>query len=121
MACLRKVVLLKHKLYVACAHRILDCPTKAEDVVQDVLVRLAADPPRMGAGSESAHVHRMVRNLAIDRARRCRSERRLLAPLDLTWGSDVSSYTSIGRKRTGRKPPSAVIGLAELGVSRQDP
>lgn len=70
--------------YLAGARRILGCAAQAEDVVQDVMLRLAADPPRMSAGSEGAYVGRMVRNLAIDRARRERFERRTFAPLDLT-------------------------------------
>ena len=56
--------------YLHKARRILDCPALAEDVVQDVLLRILADPPQAEAGTEAAYVGRMVRNLALDRARR---------------------------------------------------
>jgi len=65
------------------ARRILDCPALAEDVVQDVMLRLIAEPPEGIAGEPDAYVGRMVRNLALDRARRRGFERRLFCPLDL--------------------------------------
>ena len=64
------------------ARRILNCPALAEDVVQDVMVRLIAEPPGGIAGVSDAYIGRMVRNLALDRVRRQRFERRLFCPLD---------------------------------------
>jgi DNA-directed RNA polymerase specialized sigma24 family protein len=63
-----------HAAYLTSARRILGCPAQAEDVVQDVMLRLVADPPEAGAGSQTAYVGRMVRNLALDRARRGRGD-----------------------------------------------
>lgn len=107
----------QHKRYLACAQRILNCPAQAEDVVQDVLVRLAADPPRMGAGQESAYVHRMVRNLAIDRARRGRSERRLFDPLELTQArlssDDATPEAAVVSRESLRQVEAAVSELPE--------
>lgn len=72
--------------YLASARRILDCPAQAEDVVQDVLLRLIADPPQAGEGDgdgiPAGYVGRMVRNLALDRVRRRGFERRLFTDLD---------------------------------------
>jgi RNA polymerase sigma factor (sigma-70 family) len=71
-----------HAAYLTSARRILGCPAQAEDVVQDVMLRLVADPPEAGEGGQPAYVGRMVRNLALDRARRRGFERRLFADLD---------------------------------------
>lgn len=68
--------------YLARARRILGCPAQAEDVVQDVLLRLIADPPPAETAIQAAYVGRMVRNLALDRARRRGLERRLFTGLD---------------------------------------
>ena len=68
--------------YLASARRILGCPAQAEDVVQDVLLRLIADPPEAADAVQAAYVGRMVRNLALDRARRRGFERRLFTGLD---------------------------------------
>ena len=68
--------------YLASARRILGCPAQAEDVVQDVLLRLIADPPEAAHAVQAAYVGRMVRNLALDRARRQGFERRLFTGLD---------------------------------------
>ncbi|WP_331301638.1 sigma-70 family RNA polymerase sigma factor [Methylobacterium oryzae] len=69
--------------YLAGARRILGCPAQAEDVVQDVLLRLIADPPPPAETAiQAAYVGRMVRNLALDRARRQGFERRLFTGLD---------------------------------------
>ncbi|SDA21473.1 Sigma-70, region 4 [Methylobacterium sp. UNC378MF] len=68
--------------YLAQARRILGCPAQAEDVIQDVVLRLIADPPRAETVIQAAYVGRMVRNLALDRARRQGFERRLFTGLD---------------------------------------
>lgn len=68
--------------YVASARAILRCAALAEDVVQDVLLRLAAEPPPVPPVARAAYVGRMVRNLALDRARRRSFERRVFADLD---------------------------------------
>jgi RNA polymerase sigma factor (sigma-70 family) len=70
-----------HAAYVSIANRILACREQAEDVVQDVMLRLAAAPPSDEIRS-AAYIGRMVRNLAIDQARRRNLERRLFARLD---------------------------------------
>ena len=69
--------------YVACASRILDCPALSEDVVQDVMLRLAQMPCIARQDCQAAYVARMVRNLAIDRARRRSLEGRIFAGFDL--------------------------------------
>ncbi|MDQ0449216.1 RNA polymerase sigma-70 factor (ECF subfamily) [Methylobacterium aerolatum] len=69
--------------YLSKARRILGCPALAEDVVQDVMLRLLADPPQAEGPVQAAYVGRMVRNLAVDRARRRRFEGRLFTGLDL--------------------------------------
>lgn len=68
--------------YVVSAYRILACNEQAEDVVQDVMLRLATDLRPPDVGSSVAYISRMVRNLAIDRARRRALERRLFTGLD---------------------------------------
>ncbi len=82
------------------ARRILDCPALAEDVVQDVMLRLIAEPPEGIAGEPDAYVGRMVRNLALDRARRRGFERRLFCPLDLA--PDTADGSPAPRRR--RRP-----------------
>ena len=44
------------------ARRILKCRALAEDVVQDVMLRLVAEPPEGVEGVPAAYVSRMVRN-----------------------------------------------------------
>ncbi|QGY03475.1 sigma-70 family RNA polymerase sigma factor [Methylobacterium mesophilicum SR1.6/6] len=68
--------------YLTRARRILGCPAQAEDVVQDVMLRLIADPPQAEQADRAAYVGRMVRNLALDRARRRGFEGRLFTGLD---------------------------------------
>ncbi|GJE27501.1 hypothetical protein LKMONMHP_2360 [Methylobacterium organophilum] len=73
-------------VYLALARRLTGCPALAEDVVQDVFLRLVAEPPHRGRGAipgkPEAYVAGMVRNLAIDRARRLRFEARVFTDLD---------------------------------------
>ncbi|MDQ0520588.1 RNA polymerase sigma-70 factor (ECF subfamily) [Methylobacterium gregans] len=68
--------------YLASARAILRCAALAEDVVQDVLLRLAAEPPPVPTVAQAAYAGRMVRNLALDRARRRSFERRHFTDLD---------------------------------------
>ncbi len=50
--------------------------------MQDVMLRLVADPPQADCRVQPAYVRRMVHNLALDRARRRGFERRLFRDLD---------------------------------------
>jgi RNA polymerase sigma-70 factor (ECF subfamily) len=49
---------------------ILGCRFRAQDVVQDAWVRLAESPPDGDVRQPASYLFRLVRNLAIDRARR---------------------------------------------------
>lgn len=49
---------------------ILGCRFRAQDVVQDAWVRLAEHPPAGTIRQPASYLFRLVRNLAIDRARR---------------------------------------------------
>lgn len=103
--------------YLASARRILDCPMQAEDVVQDVMLRLIVDPPRTGQGSEAAYISRMVRNLALDRARRRGLERRLFTGLDAASDpadSDAGTpETAVTARESLRQVEVAVAELPE--------
>lgn len=64
------------------ARRRTGCPYRAEDVVQDVFLKLLQTPAPDADGITDAYIRRMVSNLAIDRCRRCALERTLFASLD---------------------------------------
>ncbi|GAB3132156.1 sigma-70 family RNA polymerase sigma factor [Novispirillum itersonii] len=64
------------------ARRRTGCPYRAEDVVQDVFLKLLQTPAKEADGITDAYIRRMVSNLAIDRCRRCTLERTLFASLD---------------------------------------
>lgn len=52
------------------ALRILGCPHRAEDVVQDAYLKISEVPAQFDIREPSAYLLRIVRNLAIDRHRR---------------------------------------------------
>lgn len=64
------------------ARRYLGCPFLAEDVLQDVLLRILSEQAPSDIEFGEAYLTRMVRNLAIDRARRQRFESRIFVPGD---------------------------------------
>jgi RNA polymerase sigma factor (sigma-70 family) len=101
---------------VAAATRILRCRALAEDVVQDVWLRLLSAPPPPGIGPQGAYVARMVRNLAIDRARRLRFEARTFAALESgiaapAPGADAEGV--VAARQALRRAQAAVEGLPE--------
>jgi RNA polymerase sigma factor (sigma-70 family) len=59
------------------ARHIVGCSFLAEDVVQDVMLRLVSEEDTGKIDSAEAYLFRMVRNLAIDRARRLGIEKRI--------------------------------------------
>lgn len=61
---------------VDCAARLVGCPTRAEDVVQDAWLRLREATLPDDLRQPTSYVFRLVRNLAIDRARRFALETR---------------------------------------------
>jgi RNA polymerase sigma factor (sigma-70 family) len=75
---------------IAAARRQVRCPHLAEDVVQDAVLRILAGDPLDGIAAPEAYLHRMVRNLAIDRARRLSFERRLFVGEDQGLGCPAS-------------------------------
>lgn len=103
--------------YLSKARRILDCPALAEDVIQDVLLRIIADPPQSEAGMEAAYVGRMVRNLALDRARRRSFERRLFSRLDVAPdpvdAAGGTPETATASRESLRRVEAAVAELPE--------
>jgi RNA polymerase sigma-70 factor (ECF subfamily) len=60
----------KKPLLVQMASRITGCPCLAEDIVQDTMVKLCESGMHGQVQSPVAYLFRMVRNLAIDCARR---------------------------------------------------
>ncbi|UMU21810.1 RNA polymerase factor sigma-70 [Herbaspirillum seropedicae] len=52
------------------ATRILGCPHRADDVVQDTFIKIAEVPDDFDIKQPVAYLYRIVRNLAIDRHRR---------------------------------------------------
>lgn len=64
------------------ASRILNSPHLAEEVVEDAALKLCEAEGLMEAESPLAFLHRLVRNLAIDRARRLKRERLIAAPIE---------------------------------------
>ncbi|AWN39166.1 hypothetical protein DK427_22195 [Methylobacterium radiodurans] len=102
--------------YVACARQILRCAALAEDVVQDVLLRLAAEPPPVPASAQAAYAGRMVRNLALDRARRRSFERRVFADLDGAARSAPDGATpesEVAAREALRRVEAALADLPE--------
>lgn len=64
---------------VAQARRHVGCGFLAEDVVQDVMLRVLGSEVSAGVESVEGYLMRMVRNLAIDRARRLGFEHKIFA------------------------------------------
>ncbi|GLK57372.1 RNA polymerase sigma-70 factor (ECF subfamily) [Methylopila capsulata] len=67
---LLEALLAERTLLVGMAQKILKCRLKAEDVVQDVAVKLCQDPPKRAIQRPGSYLRRMVRNHAIDSLRR---------------------------------------------------
>ena len=66
-------------LLLAQARRHVGCRFLAEDVLQDVMLRILEEGGRPDIDAAEGYLSRMVRNLAIDRARRLGFETRLFA------------------------------------------
>lgn len=64
------------------AARILNSPHLAEEVVEDAALKLCEGGGLTEAENPLAFLHRLVRNLAIDRVRRLKRERRIAAPIE---------------------------------------
>ena len=65
-----KAYLANHAALVDSAAPIVGCRHRAEEVVQDAWIRLAETPPRGEIERPASYLFRLVRNLAIDQARR---------------------------------------------------
>ncbi len=62
--------LTHHRALIDSIAPILGCRFRAEDVVQDAWVKLTEAPPDAELRQPASYLFRLVRNLAIDRARR---------------------------------------------------
>lgn len=71
-----EVYLANHAALVDSAAPIVGCRHRAEEVVQDAWIRLAETPPGSEIERPASYLFRLVRNLAIDHARRLGLERR---------------------------------------------
>lgn len=70
----------KRPQLIQTAMRIVHCRYLAEDVVQDTILRICEAPPDAPVQAPHSYLFRMVRNLAIDYARRVLRERRCQEP-----------------------------------------
>ncbi|PNG27527.1 sigma-70 family RNA polymerase sigma factor [Methylocella silvestris] len=86
---LLRVMISERRQLVTVAKRILRCPNLAEDVVQDVAVK-ASRMEGCAVGCPARFVKCMVRNLAIDHARRRQRETNCAAP-----DADVDSIAQL--------------------------
>jgi RNA polymerase sigma-70 factor (ECF subfamily) len=77
---LLKVVICQRPQLLAIARRILRCPHLAEDVVQDAAVKASHMRHESSIGCPEQFARRIVKNLAIDQARRRSLECRYAAP-----------------------------------------
>jgi RNA polymerase sigma-70 factor, ECF subfamily len=75
------ILLSDRRRFVDAAQRILKCRARAEDVVQEAALRIWQNTSHPELRNPASYLHRMVRNLAIDGARRGSLECRLLAPI----------------------------------------
>lgn len=80
---------------------ILGCRFRAQDVVQDAWVKLAEHPPADTVRQPASYLFRLVRNLAIDRARRLALEVRYGAreelPLTAASAAPTPEQAAISR------------------------
>lgn len=67
---LLEALLAERSLLIGVAQRVLKCRLKAEDVVQDVALKLCQDPPKRPVQRPGSYLRRMVRNQAVDSLRR---------------------------------------------------
>jgi RNA polymerase sigma factor (sigma-70 family) len=74
------IFLAKRTRLVQMATRIIGCQCLAEDVVQETMLKICEGGPHVEVKSPTAYLFRMVRNLAIDCARRRAREQHLDAP-----------------------------------------
>lgn len=91
------ILLAERGRLVDAAQRILKCRARAEDVVQDVALRLCQSPPAPELRTPVAYLRRMVRNLALDCVRQAGLECRLLAPI--SSAGDAASPCSCPQER----------------------
>ncbi|WP_084572859.1 sigma-70 family RNA polymerase sigma factor [Methylocapsa aurea] len=77
---LLNVVICQRPQLLAIARRILRCPHLAEDVIQDAAVKASHMRDETSIGCPEQFARRMVKNLAIDQARRRSLECRYAAP-----------------------------------------
>ena len=87
---------------------ILGCRFRAQDVVQDAWIKLAEHPPADTVRQPVSYLFRLVRNLAIDRARRLALEVRYGAreelPLAAPSADPTPEQAAISRDAPHRRP-----------------
>ena len=74
------IFLAKRQRLVQVATRIIGCQCLAEDIVQETMLKICESGLEADVKSPTAYLFRMVRNLAIDGARRRGREMRLATP-----------------------------------------
>lgn len=86
---------------VALGRRMLNDPTEAEDVAQDVFLRVWREAPRWkpGAAKFETWMHRVALNLCYDRLRRRREKTDPDAGLDVADGAPLASEIWLVRQR----------------------
>lgn len=93
---------------IAYATRLLSDPSHAEDVVQDAWLQFAAHADHASIRDPEGYLHRMVRNLAIDRLRRAAHYRRIAgadmetAQRTVEDGAPSAEHDLIVRQEYGR-------------------
>ncbi|MFC7453606.1 sigma-70 family RNA polymerase sigma factor [Insolitispirillum peregrinum] len=101
------------------ARRITGCPFQAEDVVQDVFLKLLPVGAPFHDDINEAYLYRMVRNLAIDRTRRQQLEERLFTDLDDTHSDSSADSLTAEQELIGSQALGA-IEMALAGLSARD-
>jgi RNA polymerase sigma-70 factor, ECF subfamily len=89
---------------VALGRRMLNDAVEAEDVAQDVFLRVWREAPRWkpGAAKFETWMHRVALNLCYDRLRRRREKTDPDAGLDVADGAPLASEAWLGRQRAAR-------------------
>jgi RNA polymerase sigma-70 factor (ECF subfamily) len=99
---------------VALARRMLNDAAEAEDVAQDVFIRVWREAPRWkpGAAKFETWMHRVALNLCYDRLRRRREQPDAEAGLNVADGAPLASEEWLARQRAA-KVQAALAALPE--------
>ncbi|WP_280790733.1 sigma-70 family RNA polymerase sigma factor [Methylopila sp. M107] len=103
-------------MLVTTAARIIGCPRHAEDIVQNIALKLCECPRLPEFKDPHGYVRRMVRNAAIDAVRRVAGERRVIAADADAEKAPEPTGCALDRMEACEALAAAIDALAQMPV-----